>query len=261
MPSAKDLPDVPGKPVPFWTWEMIVVVAMVLIAIFLLILPILQRPRGGGRLDQSVDRLKMLVLAALNYHDVHGHFPKPAYEPDRSWRAELLPFVEETAIFAAYDREHPWNAPENQTAVTARIHTYQSPRRQADPREGQPAFDAQSRASTNYFAVVGEGFIMNHQSATRLEDIRDGAANTILFVEILPSLIPWANPSDITFDEYFACVAGPHNEWTRNGILVVFADGKVKSLKAGITKEELRALFTIDGGEPPNPDIVREIWN
>lgn len=63
-----------------------------------------------------------------------------------------------------------------------------------------------------------------------------------------------AEPDDLTVNH-----STPHmlmtGFWSQQNIcMVLMADGSIKSLSSDISDEELRALFTINGGEPPQGD-------
>ena len=89
---------------------------------------------------------------------------------------------------------------------------------------------------------------------TSIAQITDGAANTILVIEVHGLKIPWTEPRDITLDELLAL--------HRSGALighaarfnVALADGSTRSLPANIDAETLRRLATINDGLPVHID-------
>jgi prepilin-type N-terminal cleavage/methylation domain-containing protein len=93
--------------------ELLVVIAIIGILVALL-LPAVQAAREAARRSQCTNHLKQLSLTVLNHHDVFKHFPTGGWrynwtgDPDRghnkeqpgSWIYQILPFLEEDAIYA-----------------------------------------------------------------------------------------------------------------------------------------------------------------
>jgi prepilin-type N-terminal cleavage/methylation domain-containing protein len=93
--------------------ELLVVIAIIGILVALL-LPAVQAAREAARRAQCTNHIKQLSLAMLNHHDAFKHFPTGGWgykwtgDPDRghnkeqcgSWIYQILPFLEEQAIFS-----------------------------------------------------------------------------------------------------------------------------------------------------------------
>lgn len=207
----------------------------------------------------SRQNLKHIASAARDYLESHGHFPPLrvtdfACGPERSWRVELLPHFDihrdaPTLIDLgkSYRKDFAWNAPENQPVSEQVVDMYRHP---FEPGPIAP--------TTNYMGVVGAGFVHNDNGPISETDITDDPSTTILYVEDFPSSVRWAEPKDLSFDQYANYVSSeanlpPHSD----RFAVAMTDGSVQSLPPGIPKETLRTLFTYAGGEEVDPAIFR----
>ena len=94
-----------------------------------LLLPAVQAAREAARRTQCSNNLKQIALALHNYHDTYLCFP-PAYIPDengkprQSWRALILPFMDQPQIHQMIDFNEPWDSPKNQAISNMRIPGY-----------------------------------------------------------------------------------------------------------------------------------------
>ena len=91
--------------------ELLVVVAIVAVLVGLL-LPAVQRVREAASRARCLNNLKQLALAAHQAHDAAGRLPGAVNLPDPGGRytslfVELLPYVEQQALFAQWDFANP----------------------------------------------------------------------------------------------------------------------------------------------------------
>jgi prepilin-type N-terminal cleavage/methylation domain-containing protein/prepilin-type processing-associated H-X9-DG protein len=91
--------------------ELLVVIAIIAVLIALL-LPAVQAAREAARRAQCVNNLKQLVLATMNYHEAVGALPPtsgfdPPAGPDYSFKARLLPYLEQFAAFNTLNMDVP----------------------------------------------------------------------------------------------------------------------------------------------------------
>lgn len=193
--------------------------------------------------------LNQLQLALHIYHDAHGCFP-PAYLVDKrgmpahSWRALILPIIEEKALCDAYRFDEPWNGPNNLKLADRMPQIFHMP--------SEPT----STSMTNIVAIVGPGTAFTGSNSTRIEDFSDGLDNTILLTEIAASDICWLEPRDLQVEEMSFAVNDPGkpsiSNSRRRGPYVVFADSihtYPYQLSPSLRPETLKALTTIAGGE------------
>jgi prepilin-type processing-associated H-X9-DG protein len=214
-----------------------------------LLLPAIQSAREAARRMECTNNLRQIAIAFHNYHDTYGSFP-PAYIPDEdgnpkhSWRVLILPFVEQQALYELYDFEEPWDSPANLAVTDTVIPTYQCPSsEEAATRPGV----------TNYMVITGDGTVFPGAEAIELQDIKDGASNTLLVVEVNGTGIGWAEPVDLDVNSLGLPLSagGPGATGSRHpgGINAAMCDGSVRFLSDSIAFETWKAMVTRDGQE------------
>src|SRR5207248_1443388 len=82
-----------------------------------------------------------------------------------------------------------------------------------------------------------------------LGDITDGASNTLLFGEVAHGFKPWGMPMNCR--DPSVGLNSPHGfaNPRRAGVTFAFADGTIRTIRADISPEVLKALSTPRGGE------------
>ena len=226
--------------------ELLVVVAIIGVFVGLL----LPATRGGGREAarrmSCQSNLRQIGLALLNYETVYKAFP-PAYTTDEegkplhSWRVLILPYIEYNQLYQKIDLSKPWDDVAN-----------------AEARAKMPAIFRclslnQAKGHTTYLAMVGEHYCLRRDSQRKIEEVVDGAQNTIMLYEANGSQsVHWMSPEDANEEMILAQnpkenskAPSPHS----SGRTVVYMDGSTRHLPNSISPETLKALLTIDGHE------------
>ena len=112
-----------------------------------MLLPAIQASRDAARRVQGMNNMKQLALAMFNYESVHGHFPPSVLYSDNgtpySWRVAMLPYLEQQALYDAYNFNEPWDSPGNRRIAETVVPVMKSPN--ADPASG----------ATNYSSSAG----------------------------------------------------------------------------------------------------------
>lgn len=214
-----------------------------------LILPALQQAREAARRTQSMSHLKQIALAFHNYHDVYGHFPPAVIEENgvkRSWRVEILPFVEQAALYAQYRKDEPWDSEHNMKLAETVVPVYKDP---SDPSKPN---------STSYFQLVGPNALASDKpvdvrgggKGIHIRDITDGTSNTIMVIEAKQD-VPWSKPEDIPFDpeNIDALIKEELGGNHTGGFLAAFADGAVRFISENVDRSVFKGLVTPAGGE------------
>jgi prepilin-type N-terminal cleavage/methylation domain-containing protein/prepilin-type processing-associated H-X9-DG protein len=185
--------------------ELLIVVAIIAVLMGLL-LPAVQNVRESAARAQCSNNLHQMGLATQGYHDVNHSFP-PGYSattpysdgatdtaPGWGWGAFLLPYIEQENLW----RQLNFNQPvENSPAIKTILGVYLCPS-DITPPAAFAVTDGFGNilgmaAPSSYAACIGGDEsdtagpgglgISYRNSATRLTDVTDGTANTLLIGE------------------------------------------------------------------------------
>jgi hypothetical protein len=195
--------------------------------------------------SQSINNLKQIGLALHNYVDVHKTFP-PAYSVDKegkpllSWRVHILPYVDQAQLYQQFHLDEPWDSEHNKKLLQQTPAVYRTPRSRAEPEKA------------TYLAVRGPQTIFPGKDSVGLAQITDGTSSTVMVVEAPDALaVEWSKPDDFVFD---AEEPAKKLADSRKSILVLFADGSVRTSSSAMSGKTWTALFSRNGGEVISPD-------
>ena len=162
-----------GRRPGFTLIELLVVIAIIAVLIALL-LPAVQAAREAARRAQCVNNLKQLGLALHNYQSSNGSFPLGCtkvqvyggndYTPWVGWsaHAQLLPFVEQNAVYNACNFTHtgfgftytPGDAI-NSTAAYTRISAFLCPSNPISNSASKAGYTIGNNTQTDYAGSIG----------------------------------------------------------------------------------------------------------
>jgi hypothetical protein len=242
----------------------LLIAALIIVSLMSLALPVIESIDVRSRVAQCHNNLKQVALAIHSYaKGRRGRLPA-AIERDakgnaiHSWRTKILPLLDHHAIYDRYRRDEPWNGPNNAPLFAARLEVFICP---SDETATLPA------PQTNYFAVNGQQTAWPDGEGLPLDEITDGANETILLIEAAGRSIAWAEPRDLTFDEAIELLTAPgkspvsHTHISGAGFLekgygdnveaiqVAFASGTVRALLLPISRQLAVALLTASAGD------------
>ena len=215
--------------------ELLVVIAIIAVLIAML-LPAVQAAREAARRTQCRNHLKQLGLALHNYHDAHKMFPPgitshgagnasyladgcDAADPLQGGSAQvsgltlILPFVEERALYQAYNFDLACCVAANATAVSGVVKTFICP--------------SNSRGST----PVLWGYYQAGSAGTGQDGLPEGAGPTDYAFSLggmaaLTTCPPKLNTKGLT-----ECVPGPHIP--ARGAFNINSDTRVRDIADG----------------------------
>ncbi len=224
--------------------------------------------REGARRSGCKCNLKQFGLALHNYHDVYGAFP-PAFVlgPDgqkwHSWRVLILPYLENSGLYAAYRFDEPWDGPNNRKLIEKMPEIFACPSQPCPTKKavllsigvlgcagGGPSAES---GFTSFAAVLGQDCAFRGARPVSIKEITDGTSNTILIGECTRTKIPWTKPDDID-TAFFSKLNGPDGFGSPHlgGAHFLMGDGTVRFVNTNTAQTTVDALFTRNGGETVN---------
>lgn len=226
--------------------------------------PAVASARTAARRSVCRNNLKQIGLALHNFESQHKHFPtllSQGETPPRSWRVDILPFLDQQPLRNLYVDTEAWDAiPNVSVARQKREWVYSCP---SNPR----GTDSEGRSYTAYVAPDGDNTFMTRSHARRFGDIVDGTANTVAVVEACGLEIVWTEPRDAPLSSLPVGINRPGSRSGRSegllssyhtgGAQVLMADGAVRFVSQNLDPQVLSALLTVNGNEPVDDDIWR----
>ena len=148
----------------------------------------------------------------------------------------ILPYIGEEKLYKQFKVDESWDSENNKKLIEKMPKLYAPVRGKAKAGE------------TFYQRFVGKGAVFGERgvSAYSLENIPDGAANTVLVVEAATPVV-WSQPVDLAFDE-----KKPLPEF--GGLFdgdfhVAMCDGSVRFLKKNPNEKWMRFVIIANDGE------------
>jgi prepilin-type processing-associated H-X9-DG protein len=221
-----------------------------------LLLPAVPSAREAARRMQCSNNLRGIGIEFHNWHEKFKHLPDAITTdeglPPRSWRIELLPYLEDSTLYDAYDIEQTWDAPDNEPIARTPVKMLRCPSYRNDQ-------DPQQRYFTAYAVVAGNESAFPDGKGLPFRGILDGTSNTLMVAEACGHNIVWTQPKDLDLQRDEIAVNGASRTRGRSpsilssyhpgGGQVVFVDGSVRFISESIDTSTLEALTTATGGE------------
>jgi hypothetical protein len=222
--------------------------------------------------DEALHR--RLIGGLGEHHESVGHFPAgaggaPQLAPDTrlSWIASMLPYYGHPDWHEELNFGYAWNGPQNRPVTRRQLDEVINPA--LGPGTTEAGFPV-----THYVGVAGVGpdagmlkagdpraGIFGFNRTTRMEDISDGASNTLAILGVTKDLGAWAagGRASVRPLAQRPYVNGPQGfgSGQPHGMLVGMADGSVRFISNKIDPLVLEQMATIGGGEHVTADALR----
>jgi hypothetical protein len=197
----------------------------------------------------STNNLKQIALAWHNHADATKKgFPASSKgkdgKPLLSWRVALLPYLgkEEADLHKQFKLDEPWDSPHNKALIPKMPEVFRSP----------ASRHLASKGLSTYNVFVGPHTAFPGAKGITSKQITDGDARTIMFVDVDDDHAEiWTKPGGLPFDgeELPQGMGGQFPD----GISAAWCNGALQILtNPPVNDEAMRAILTIDGGEPVN---------
>jgi prepilin-type N-terminal cleavage/methylation domain-containing protein/prepilin-type processing-associated H-X9-DG protein len=197
--------------------ELLVVIAIIAVLIGLL-LPAVQKVREAASLVSCKNNLKQIGLALHSFHDARGAFPVGYYDPTPwpqldngpgwGWGAYILPFLEQSSVYAQIRFDLDVGDPANAAARTTFLKIFFCPSDQllTTFTVDDGGANSWTLAQSSYAACNGNdgvddfttpehtGAFMRAVKGYRIADISDGLSNTFFVADrtVFLSYCTWA---------------------------------------------------------------------
>lgn len=174
---------------------------------------------------QEMNNFRQVALAIHNFESANRRFPftvdgDPEWSDELSWRARILPYLDAGRLWQEIEMNKPWNS------------------------EGNNKFADQM---PEYFGKDGKTstVVWIKSNVKDFGDITDGSSNTIMLLQY-PTGTPWLQPNDLSTLEAIRMI-----KELKEGeeLMAARYDGSVFRISNRYTPNQLRALFSPDGGE------------
>lgn len=235
----------------------------ILIGLVWWMIPTTVHPEEHARQNACANHLRSVGIAIHGHAEAHDGLLMQTTvgsdnEPPRTWRVELLPFLEQQPLRKRYEDDQTWDAPANEPIAQTPRHPYYCP-------NNVIRTDIRNRSYTAFLACTGSTAFFPTPTAgagreRRFDDIRDGISNTAMLVEACGQNVIWTEPRDLDVD---AVALGVNLPGVRRGesagllsshdpsgaAAVLTGDCALRRLSADTDPEVLKAMLTIDGRE------------
>lgn len=203
---------------------------------------------AAARRAQAMSNLRQVGFALYDYQSKNGSFP-PAYSADAdgtpllSWRVLLLPYLGEESLYREFDLAQPWDSERNRPLIAKIPRVYQS-----------PFLWSNANGATHVVAVIGPNAAWTEAAPVNLEELVDGAHNTLWVVEYARDDIPWTKPADLSSQWMSFTINDPSKpaigSVSRHGAAIVLVDGSVVTLPNDFSPDLLKSVIDRSDDKP-----------
>jgi hypothetical protein len=186
-------------------------------------------PPTEEQFKTAKNNLLQIALAWHNYNDTNNRLPSNVETKDGkpllSWRVQILPYIEQDALYKQFKLDEPWDSANNKQLIEKIPAIYAPIRVKAD------------RGMTFYQAFTGKNGLL--QGKYTIATIPDGTSNTLMCVEADKPVI-WTKPDDLVFDGKDVPALGGHFDGKWYGVM---CDGAVYRFKKDVKPANFSAMI------------------
>ena len=222
-----------------------------------MLLPAVQQVRAAARRTQSLNNMRQLGMALLNYEAAKQCFP-PAYSIDEdgkpllSWRVHILPLLDQQDLYGQFKLDEPWDSPHN-IELAAKM-----PEAFKHPGVNVKANHTVYVAPINGDSIISDGPIDDAGHGNKISDITDGTSNTMLLIEANEDRsVLWTAPDDLRIDDLDDVELAESLYGYLNRFTCIYGDGSSKSL--GLEEFDLLDRAKIRGALKMSDDVSLEL--
>jgi hypothetical protein len=208
-----------------------------------LLLPAVQKVREAAARAQSQNNLKQIGLCFHNYHDTYTTFPtgimSKTGKPLLSWRVQILPFIEQEALYRQFKLDEPWDSEHNKKLIPMMPKVFHDPR---------AVGNEMAEGKTHYLCLQGPTTPFGIGTKSSFANIVDGTSNTLMVAEAADA-VEWTKPVDLPYDPNkplpkFGCYPNAI------GFNALLCDGSVRFVRNSIDPKTLHFLIQKADGMP-----------
>jgi prepilin-type N-terminal cleavage/methylation domain-containing protein len=258
-----------AAPPAFTLVELLVVIAIIGVLVSLL-LPAVQAAREAARRSQCTTNMKNLALAVLNFEETNKYLPAPATVSDfklepmyakrcyGSWAIDILPFIEQAALYNSIDLIKPtgMSDPVNAAARATPLSIMRCPTDDNNqPFNGTQPDEGDNWARGNY-GLNGFQFWPNASNNRAAGGVADGPLLTMIDFNVGMGVVV----QDPTIAFAAPPPTGLSNRWTIKRI----TDGTTNTimlgeLRSGFSQFDRRGVWAM--GMCGSNFLCRQAWN
>jgi prepilin-type N-terminal cleavage/methylation domain-containing protein/prepilin-type processing-associated H-X9-DG protein len=199
--------------------ELLVVIAIIAVLIALL-LPAVQAAREAARRSQCVNNLKQLGLAVSNYESSNGCLPPhgnaivmntvTSNGNDYGMKVRILPYMEQSALFNAFNQGIEYNMVQNGTVSSTNVNTFICPSDGTVVNRGMSNYSGHDFGDCSYGNNIGT-------SLTFFGNVFDGPANLMGSISVSGVTYGVSNGGTITLASITDGTTNTamHSEWLK----------------------------------------------
>ncbi len=204
-----------------------------------------EEPATDEQRKEVENNLKRILIGIHGYHDAHGTWPADT-KGGLSWRVQLLPYMEEEALYKQFKLDEAWDSDTNKKLIDE------------IPKVYAPTRVKMEKGGTFYRGFGGTNAatagVFEPGKKVGIVAITDGTSNTVAVIDAGEPVI-WTKPgTDLDPDA---------KEFPKLGRMIdgdffycAMCDGSTAKVKRKFDEKAMKAAISRNGGEVYDTDAV-----